>query len=124
MTTILGLFTTQVCDFSDQLLVLYPNDEWFNKFSTSVYLLKKTNPKQILELFTQYIYPHKDNIIDNNDDFFLTNTTEYDTIDTFMVIVTSLKKYWHDISTINKECIWKYFKIFIILKEKYDIEKL
>jgi len=122
--SVLKIFTNQVLDYSQQLINLCPNEETFRQFNVSVMLLKKTNPKKIIDLFSLYIYPYKEQIL-NEDESFFTNkdykvyenqSTDESLFDTIHI----LKNHWENISNQNKKNIWNFFKIFIILKERYD----
>ena len=119
----LSIFTNQLLDFSTKLHEMYPKDEQIFKFMTTVTLLKKTNPRKLLEFFSYYIYPYKNEIMNENDSFFKTidysklASNKYKQIDSIVEVVS---KYWDDMENTTKQNIWQYYKILIFLKEQFD----
>jgi hypothetical protein len=45
--------------------------ELLTKFRAQYLMLSRTDPKMILTYFTEFIYPHKDEIMSNNEHYFL-----------------------------------------------------
>ena len=43
-------------DFIKELSEMYPNDKEIDLAKNSIYLLKKTNPRKLIEFFYQYFY--------------------------------------------------------------------
>ena len=122
MTTNLSAFNTQILRLVDELIEIYPEDFDFKTFKNSLDMLKRANARAPLELFQQHIYIHKEKIINKDESFFLNNDFSHQAegnSEKFLQIVTKLKQYWLDMSSNTKESIWKYFKVFIILCERY-----
>ena len=114
MTTNLSAFNTQILRLVDELIEIYPEDFDFKTFKNSLDMLKRANARAPLELFQQHIYIHKEKILNNDFSHQAEGNSEK-----FLQIVTKLKQYWLDMSSNTKESIWKYFKVFIILCERY-----
>jgi len=123
--SILTAFNTQIINFLDETINLYPNDLDFSTFKNAILLLKKTNPRKIYELFNLYIDSYRGKIMNRDETFFIseckyqefTNYQEYyknNSIDISHVI-DKLKLYWTDLSDNNKDKIWKYLEILIKL---------
>ena len=122
MTTNLSAFNTQIFSLVDELIEIYPEDFDFKTFKNSAEMLKKANARAIVELFNQHIYIHKDKILAKDESFFLNNDFSGQVggnSEKFLKIVAKLKQYWQDMSTNTKENIWKYFKVFVVLCERY-----
>ena len=92
-----------------------------NIFKEKFQLLKKANSAIIVQYFITYIYPFKQNIFNKEESFFLDGGGQ-DEIkgDTGLKFRDNIKKLWlGEMSDENKEVVWKYFKVFILLCEKY-----
>jgi hypothetical protein len=63
------------------------------------------------------VVPYGDRMRSKDESFFLEECS-YDTNYTDINIVNKLKKKWRIISADNKEIVWKYFHLLIILNEK------
>jgi hypothetical protein len=80
----------------------------------------------IIDYFIQYIYPHKERIKNADETFFLEGggQEELKNINK-LKFRDNIKSLWiNDMSDDNKEIVWKYFKAFVILCEKYILENL
>ena len=122
-TSLLTAFTTQLINFCDELILLFPEDNDFKVFKNGILLLKKTNPRQIIKLFHGYVKEYYGQILNKEESFFLEN--DYDSLineidsksDNIIMTIGKLKQYWGDLSENNKESIWKYLHVLINLNE-------
>ena len=119
----LTAFNTQLERLVKDLIVYFPESNDFKVFESSFLLLKQANPRKVLELFKIHILTkYKQYIIDKNENFFLEN--EYsDVVNTqennyAELLMNRLKHNWNSIDEKNKEIIWKYFQVLIVLAEK------
>ena len=74
--SILNIFVTQLMNFTNDLILLFPNDKDFKLFKNGIVLLKATNPRKILTLFDQYVSKYESKIMVKDETFFLVNTYE------------------------------------------------
>lgn len=120
------IFLQQIDNFINELSNLFPNDGDIQLFSEKYNLIRSANSKLIIEYFVQFIYPFKNQIIDKDDQFFLGGGGQEELKDkSGLKFRDSIKKIWiSEMSTDNKEIVWKYFKTFVLLSEKYIIENL
>ena len=65
----LSAFVTQLTNLVDELHGLYPQDRDILMGKNSLYLVKKTNPRKIVELFKLHVMPHEQFILTKNEDF-------------------------------------------------------
>ena len=96
----LTAFVTQLTNLVDELHALYPKDSDILMGKNSIYLVKKTNPRKLLELFRMHAMPYEDYIINKNEDFFLNNTFKDQLQNNYndsLQTVLNLKKYWSTI---------------------------
>ena len=87
-------------------------------------MLKGINSKLIVEYFIQYIYIHKEIILKQDESFFLDGGGQEEINDKYgLRLRDSLKNLWiNEMKEENKKVVWKYFKTFILLIEKYISE--
>ena len=82
------------------------------KYISKIRLGSQINNKLIISLFYEKIYPHKNEIENKNEDVF----------DIFKIHLfdnkLDLKNLWSTIEKNDKETIWKYLKIFVLLCEQ------
>lgn len=119
----LTAFNTQLERLVKDLITYFPESKDFKLFESSFQLLKQANPRKILELFKIHILSkYKQYILDKNEHFFLSN--DYNDIvatndnNYAELLMLRLKDNWSSIDDKNKEIIWKYFQVLIVLSEK------
>jgi hypothetical protein len=125
------MFNETLENFIKDLIKVFPTDNDVKLFKTSSNLLKLANVKKPLELFNSGLTEeYKQNILDRNEDFFLTH--DYDDVLNNDILkkmptlnnninnelISKLKKYWSDLSDPNKDTVWKYFQILLKLSNK------
>lgn len=118
--TYLTAFVTQMDNFINDIILICPQDNDFKVFKNGIFLLKKTNPKKIAEIFKNYITQYRKKIVDKDEAFFLNN--EYSELDisneeNFTVTMNKLKSYWKDLSDTNKDKVWQYFQVLLKLND-------
>lgn len=114
----LSAFITQITNLVDELHALYPKDSDILMGKNSLYLIKKTNPRKLLELFRNHVLPYEKFIIDNDENFFLNNTYKEQLQSNYndsLQTILNLKKYWSSMSDNTKKNIWLYFNILVKL---------
>jgi len=116
-------FLKQIENFVTELATIFPTSGDILLLKENFLLLKSFNSNIVIEYFIQFIYPLKDQIIIKNEDFFLNGGGQEDIQETDthgLNLRNNIRTLWiSQMSEENKEIIWKYFKIFIILIEKY-----
>ncbi len=121
MSTTLSKFNEQILNFLNELSALFPEDKALKTFYHTVEFMKKTNPREVMNQFKNYVYPYKDQILKKDENFFLNNSFS-DSIQGNHVIseMIRIKTIWSSgqLTAKDKECIWNYFKVFIYLIDK------
>ena len=105
----------------NELCNIFPSDGELLLFREKYNLVKSANSKLILEYFVMYVYPFKTKILCKDENFFLDGGGQDEVKDkNGLNMRDNLKKLWlGEMSDDNKTVVWKYFKIFILLSEKY-----
>lgn len=119
------IFLQQTDNFINELCTIFPKNNEILLFREKYNFIRGANSKLIVEYFIKFIYPFKQQIMDKADSFFIEGGGQDEIKDNSgLKFRDSLKNLWVDeMSDDNKEIIWKYFKIFIILCEKYVAEQ-
>ena len=118
------IIINQITNFIDELINTYPNNTELKLFKEKYNMVKSVNSKLVLEYFIKYIYPHKENIKNENEQFFLEGGGQEELQDkNGLKFRDNMKNLWNEnMSEDNKKVVWKYFKTFILLIEKYILE--
>ena len=114
-----SIFLQQTESLITQLETLFPENIDIRLFKDKYFFLKKLNSNKIIEGFICYVLPHKKQIMSKDDTFFLKGGGQ-DKLDGKQLNYSlNLKELWNgNLSAINKDIIWKYFQVLIILLEK------
>lgn len=119
------IIITQISNFIDELCTAYPNNTEFIIFSEKYNLIKNMNSQLVVDYFIQFVYPHKERIKNEDDTFFLEGGGQEELNDNKygLRLRDNLKNIWANEMTVeNKKVVWKYFKTFVLLIDKYLIE--
>jgi len=116
----------QIDNFINELCTIFPKNNDILLFREKYILVKSANSKLVIEYFIQFIYPLKKKIMDQDESFFLDGGGQEEIKDTSgLKFRDNIKTLWvAEMSSENKEVVWKYFKIFVILCEKYIMENM
>jgi len=97
---------------------MYPDDEDFPVYITTLSLMRTTNPMLVLKVIkTEIIDPYGAKINARDESFFLEEDyTQKKDLD--LNIVEKLKQYIRGMNTQTKETVWKYIEIITKLCSK------
>ncbi len=120
------VFLQNTDNFINDLCRIFPQNRDINLLKEKYYLVKDLDNKLIITYFVQYVYPHKDRILKQDDSYFLDGGGQDEIKDTSgLRFRDNIKDLWiNQISDENKGIVWKYFKIFVLLCEKYIMENI
>lgn len=118
------IFLQQNDNFINELSNIFPNNGEITLLKEKYFIIRSANSKLILEYFVEFIYPFKNQIMSQDETFFLSGGGQEEIKNTSgLKFRDNIKKLWeNEMSDENKDIIWKYFKIFVVLCEKYIIE--
>jgi|TARA_B110001450_G_scaffold205878_1_gene195915 hypothetical protein len=124
----LSTFTNYIQEFIDKFCDCYPEDTDLSNFKTYILILKKTNPRKILELFDKYCVKYKTQIKNKDEEFLLTANFIKDKIKIEHIInennsfdiIEKIRNYWREMDNEMKENIWKYLNLFLMLSTKIN----
>lgn len=117
---LIDAFFNQFISFIGELKQMYPEDEDFPVFVTTLSLLKGTNPMLVVNFVKKEIVDLYGPQIDSRDEGFFVESDDYlanrDDVD--LNIVQKLKQYIRGMSPETKETVWKYIEIITKLCKK------
>ena len=123
-------FNSIISDLIDELCQLYPSDRDIKIFREKFNMITKVNNTMVFRGFLLHVYPHKQNIMNEDEKFFLSNATDLvkgaaDKDDNVSITqALNIKKLWESNMTAEtKSALWKYFKVLIVLSERIVAEK-
>lgn len=125
MSTTLKTFNIQLVNFATVLSERFPSNKSLRLGVTAIETLKEYNPKKNIEIFNQYAYQYKEIII-NKDESALLTTDFTSTVNTDKGeahnIMDTLRENWVSLDEDEKENMWKYLMVLVILCDKYRTE--
>ncbi len=117
------VFIKQVEDFLEEISNLYPNIKTLQVFKVKYDMMKSMNSSKIIENFIKYIHPFKTQIMTEDELFFINGGGQDNIQGDMLKLRNIIRDLWIDnMSDENKKVVWKYFKVFILLSEKYKNE--
>jgi hypothetical protein len=119
-------FILQIDNFLNELCTIFPDNGEIQLLNEKYILIKSANSNLVIEYFVEFIYPFKNQIISEDEKFFISGGGQEDIKNNSgLKFRDNIKKLWiSEMSDENKVIIWKYFKIFILLSEKYIFENI
>jgi len=108
-------FFDQFTAFSTELCEMYPDDPDFSMFSSTLKLMKMTNPALVIKYVRDNVVQFEDKIMKKDETFFLDyNFAEYaDAVD--MNIFQKLRQYVSSMSPASKNSVWVYIQNIVRL---------
>ena len=124
---IVKTFNEKLLEFVKDLILLYNDNDLYN-FKNSINMVSLIDERKPIKLFREVIVnKYKKQLFTKDEQFFLDHHYEdemacreqKEEVDMSTNLVVKIKSYWKDLTNENKEIIWKYFKLLVILCEKY-----
>ena len=117
----LTAFNTQLTNFIDELINLFPKDKEISLAKDTIMFLKKTNPRKIIEFFRDYFLKYENKIKTRDVSFFIDKdyNNEVSEYVKSLNVITNLKNYWKNLSQNTKDNIWLYMNVLVKLCKKY-----
>lgn len=124
MSNTKSIIINQITNFINELTETYPDNKDMMIFKEKYNMLRSINSQLIIDYFIQYIYPFKELIKNENENFFLEGGGQEELNDkNGLRLRDNLKNLWiNNMKEENKKVVWKYFKTYILLIDKYILE--
>ncbi len=121
MTSQLGIFNNKLINFFEDLQESFPEEKDIRTSLEALRGAKKVNPKLLLDIFyDQVTKPLRDQILAQDEEKVIAYArsaiqSQFNEISFSLVI---FDKHWSTMSEHNKDAIWKYMKVLVLLSEK------
>ena len=124
---IVKTFNEKLVEFVKDLILLYNDNDLYN-FKNSINMVNMIDERKPIKIFRDVIVnKYKKQLFTKDEQFFLEHhyddemacREKKEEVDMSTNLVVKIKSYWKHLTNENKEIIWKYFKILVILCEKY-----
>lgn len=125
-------FNSQLENMLNDLIRIFPEAKSIRVYKEKFILARGANPQMVLLIFLKYIYPYKQQIINKEESFFLSDNLtdkivnnnelkEEVEADSEYILTEALgmKNLWNKMGEEQKETLWTYFKVLIVLCERY-----
>jgi hypothetical protein len=111
-------FNDTFIEFIEDLVRIFPDDPEFFMYKIAIQNIINRDNTIIINLFDEHVViPYGDRMLNKDNELFINN--HYISNDRAVEIIKKLQSCWIDISDDDKEIVWKYFKILILLNNKY-----
>jgi hypothetical protein len=127
MTTNISKFNLTVTNLIDDLMIICGDDiKNLKSFKIQFELLKKVNPKAIMNQFNINIQPFTNKIKIRDESFFIEkdyheevdkNVKDESYTQHSLDQILNLKELWKSLNDSNKSIIWDYFNVLVLLVE-------
>jgi len=115
-------FHTQVDNFLEAMQKLFPDRKEIKVVESQMELAKMVNPTIVVDSFIKFVLPYKAKIMKEDEDFFLNEDLGVE--NDYLSHAMHMKDIWKEkLRPENRSTIWKYFKVLILLSEKFQTEK-
>lgn len=118
----LTAFNNLVIKFTEDIIYIFPDENDFKIYKRGIEMLNSANAKKICILYKNYSSIYRENIINNDEAFFLNNdyNSVLNTLDQKQgveTIINKLKIHWSTLSDTNKQKIWEYLNSLLKLSD-------
>jgi hypothetical protein len=115
-------FNDQAYEFMKELSELFPQVGEFNRFKSALNVLRNLNTKTPQNFFNKYIVSSYRNVLLEKDENFFLNEKQFgikdDNAQYWFEFIEKLQEIWKTLDPENKEIIWRYFKVLVLLSDK------
>ena len=109
----------------DDCILVFPEDPNFKNYRKGAKILDQFNTLKPAQVYKKYSSMYRQYIDTKNEDFFLNNdysklnvVADDDEVTNF---INNIKLHWNDLSTENKDKIWKYLNTLCLLTDKLNV---
>ena len=127
---ITSVFSVQTINLMKTLSKRFPHDKDIQLGLSALEKLKMINKKKIIEIFVLYCYKFREDVMNKNQNFFLTRDFISEDLDEGtdkeygMQLMLNLKKHWSELDENERESIWKYLQVLMTLSDKHIAQSL
>jgi hypothetical protein len=115
-------FNTTFNEFIDDIIRIFPNDEELKMYKAALRTAVCLNDKMIINIFNETIVNNYESQLLSRDETFFLNYDYTEVVSNdYIAILNKIKKCWSLINENDRNNVWKYFKVLILLSKKIAI---
>jgi len=116
-------FNVTFTEFIDDVISLFPNDSDLRMYKTAIVTAIKFDNKLAINIFNDSVVnKYGKQLLDRDESFFLNHDyNEVGINKEYNALIDKVKNYWTTMNDENKNIVWKYFKVLILLSQKIVI---
>jgi hypothetical protein len=121
MSSPVGLFTTQLIRFFEDLKESFPEERDIKSALELIKFAKASNPKLVSDMFYEHVYKELNEPIKREDADYIIAYTHEKVKNEFNEIspaLTIFDKYWATMTDESRNTIWKWLKVLCVLCER------
>lgn len=107
-TTLLTALFDQFISFTTELSQMYPDDADFSMFTTTLRMLKTTNPSLLPKYIYENVEKYEEQLMSKDEAFIMGHSFEEHGNDVDLNIFAKLKGYLTNMTPDSKDNVWKY----------------
>lgn len=115
-------FNDQAYEFMKELAQTFPQVTEFSRLKSAFNVLQNVNKKTPQNFFNKYVVSsYRDVILERDEVFFLSEKQfglKDDSAQYWLGFIEQLQNIWKTLDAENKDIIWKYFRVLILLSDK------
>lgn len=114
-------FNTKLQEFISELIACFPQMKELKMLRSGLQLAVTMEPTLPRKVFDEHLHDvYENNIINKDETFFLNEDYQHiaDTHGLDLDIISTIKSMWKDLDSTNKEAIWKYLQVLVLLNRK------
>lgn len=122
---IVEIFNNKLGEFINDLISIYDDSDLF-AFKTSLQMIICVDSKKPIRMFNKHVsIPYSERIVNTDDKFFLEKdyTDDVESVGKDVNfnhgLVNKIKEFWKDMTDTNKEIVWKYLNLLVLLCDKF-----
>ena len=116
-------FNEKCDEFCKDIISSFPNIDQFKYIRSGLNLIKNLDVKSPQRIFHSNIYnsKYREYILTRNEEFFLTNddfSIQSEKKEYWNEFIDNIRKVWQTLQVEDKDIVWKYFHVLLVLSEK------
>jgi hypothetical protein len=114
-------FNKKLQEFITELIECFPQMKELKMLRSGLQLAVTMEPYLPQKVFDEHLHDvYENSILDKDENFFLNEDYQHivDTRGIDLDIISTIKNMWKDLDTNNKEAIWKYLQVLVLLNRK------
>lgn len=111
------LFNRKMKEFINDLIYIYPSVDDFKVLRVAFMAACVIDIKSPSSIFhSEVVQRYEDQVMAKDEDFFMKES--YDHVTESIDVIPKLKSIWQYLSSENKESIWKYMHVLVVLSKQ------